>query len=401
MALDFLKVASQIEAMADHAAASAPQRGHQLDRAIQELRQSDFIALENKRLRAKTTFLTPGITGPLSLQVPCPPPPPDFAVLAADGSHIDVSRHAPARFFLINIGSVELRYGSAPSARLESHPSLSANPEDMAITDPLDRLRPQLIEGQLLGLIRTIQEIQALAALAERLPDDMPALALVDGSLILLGLLGQAFPDYVKRRLLQEQFLPALAQLRSVAERGPLAVAGYISLPNSAEVVNALRVSLCPYDPPNCDTHCRAIRPGDRPCDPVDGLRDRDVLARHLAEGERSGVFSSQSSIVQDWYGEHEARFFYINAGNEIGRVEVPAWVAQAEDLLSLTHALVVDQSRRGLGYPVALSEAHEQAVVTGRDRQEFARLVEESLQRRRLAPSTSEKDASKRFKRL
>ncbi len=401
MALDFLKVASQVEAMADQVVARAPQRGQQLDRAIQELRQSDFIALENKRRRAKTTFLVPGITGPLSLQVPCPALPPDFAVLAADGSHIDVSRHAAARYFLINIGGVELRYGSAPGARLESHPRLYADPEDMAVTDPLDRLRPQLIEGQLLGLMRGIQELQALAALAERLPDDIPALALVDGSLILLSLLGQTFPDYVKRKLLQEQFLPALAQLRSLAERRPLAVAGYISLPNSAEVVNALRVSLCPYDPPDCDAHCRAIRPGDRPCDPVDGLRDRDVLARHLAEGERSGVFSSQSSVVQDWYGEHEARFFYVNVGNEIGRVEVPAWVAQEEDLLSLTHALVVDQSRRGLGYPAALSEAHEQAVVTGRDRQEFARLVEESLQRRGLAPSTSEKDISKRLKWL
>ncbi len=390
MALDFLKVASQVEAMADQVVARAPQWGQQLDRAIQELRQTEYIALESKRRRAKTTFLVPGITGPLSLQVPCPPLPPDFAALAADGSHIDVSRHAAARYFLINIGGVELRYGSAPGARLESHPRLYTDPEDMAVTDPLDGLRPQLIQGQLLGLMRGIQELQALAALA-----------LVDGSLILLSLLGQTFPDYVKRKLLQEQFLPALAQLRSLAERRPLAVAGYISLPNSAEVVNALRVSLCPYDPPNCDAHCRAIRPGDRPCDPVDGLRDREVLARHLAEGERSGVFSSQSSVVQDWYGEHEVCFFYVNAGNEIGRVEVPAWVAHEEDLLSLTHALVVDQSRRGLGYPAALSEAHEQAVVTGRDRQEFARLVEESLQRRGLAPSTSEKDASKRLKWL
>ena len=137
--------------------ARAPQRGQQLDRAIQELRQSDFIALENKRRRAKTTFLVPGITGPLSLQVPCPALPPDFAVLAADGSHIDVSRHAAARYFLINIGGVELRYGSAPGARLESHPRLYADPEDMAVTDPLDRLRPQLIEGQLLGLMRGIR----------------------------------------------------------------------------------------------------------------------------------------------------------------------------------------------------------------------------------------------------
>ncbi len=46
--------------------------------------------------------------------------------------------------------------------------------------------------------------------------------------------------------------------------------------------------------------------------------------------------------------------------------MEVPEWVARRKDLLDLTHALVLDQCRRGQGYPVALSEAHEQAVVTG-----------------------------------
>jgi hypothetical protein len=401
VALDFLEVSSQIEAMADQVKVRGPERTMKLDRAVRELHGADALALEEKRRRAKTTFLVPGITGPLSLQVPCPPTPPDFTVLASDGSHIDVSRHAAARCFLINIGLVELRYGAAPGARFESYPRLYSDPEEMAVVDPQDRLRPQLIEGQLLGIVRGIQELQALADFAESLPEDMPALALVDGTLILLSFLGQTFPDYVKRQLLQDEFLAALTRLRILSEKRPLGVAGYISLPGSTEVVNALRVSLCPYDPPDCDAHCRVIRPGERPCDEMDGLRDRDVLLRHLQEGDRSGVFSSQSSVVRDWYGEHEVRFFYVNLGDEIGRVEVPAWVAQDDGLLSLTHSLIVDQSRRGHGYPVALSEAHEQAVVNGRDRQEFARLVEESLGRRQLTASTSEKDLSKRLKWL
>ena len=67
------------------------------------------------------------------------------------------------------------------------------------------------------------------------------------------------------------------------------------------------------------------------------------------------------------------------------------------KDLLELTHALVLDQCRRGQGYPVALSEAHEQAVVTGADREEFWGLVEESLVEEKMSTNTSIKSRSKR----
>jgi NurA-like 5'-3' nuclease len=64
---------------------------------------------------------------------------------------------------------------------------------------------------------------------------------------------------------------------------------------------------------------------------------------------------------------------------------------------MNLTHALVLDQCRRGQGYPVALSEAHEQAVVTGADREEFWSLVEESLEEYKLPTYTSIKSRSKK----
>jgi len=51
----------------------------------------------------------------------------------------------------------------------------------------------------------------------------------------------------------------------------------------------------------------------------------------------------------------------------------LPEWAALDEELLNLTHSLVLDQCRKGQGYPVALSESHEQAVVTGVDRKFLA----------------------------
>ena len=73
--------------------------------------------------------------------------------------------------------------------------------------------------------------------------------------------------------------------------------------------------------------------------------------------------------------------------------------VTENDDLLNLTHTLILDQCRRGDGYPVVLSEAHEQAVVTGSDRRSFAQLVDEALDSQKLPVYTSQKNRSKRLR--
>jgi len=80
----------------------------------------------------------------------------------------------------------------------------------------------------------------------------------------------------------------------------------------------------------------------------------------------------------------------------EIARVEIPTWVAENEELTNLVHSLVLDQCQRGHGYPVALMEAHEKAVVTIADRERFWQLVELSLAEDRLYVRSSGKRRSK-----
>ena len=63
---------------------------------------------------------------------------------------------------------------------------------------------------------------------------------------------------------------------------------------------------------------------------------------------------------------------------------------------MGFTHALIVDQCVKGQGYPVALMESHEQAVLTVGDRRSFTTLVERALEDRLLPASTSEKSLSK-----
>jgi len=82
-----------------------------------------------------------------------------------------------------------------------------------------------------------------------------------------------------------------------------------------------------------------------------------------------------------------------------MARVEVPLWVAERDELVDLVHALVLDQCRRGHGYPVALMEAHEKAVVTTADREQFWQLVEIALAEDRLTVRSSGKKKSKRLR--
>ena len=178
-----------------------------------------------------------------------------------------------------------------------------------------------------------------------------------------------------------------------------LATASYISFPRSTDVVNALRVAICPYQAPNCDRYCDKISWGKRECDNISGVTDRELFSALLDEKERSALFISQSSIVKKRYGAHRVYFFYLKVDDEIARVEVPQWVVKDEKLLNLAHGLLLDQCRRGHGYPVALSEAHEQAVVTMSDRENFWQLVESLLVEEHLPTSTSAKSQSKRSK--
>ena len=402
MSLDLHKIAAQIVDAASEIKAGEAERASHLERALDTLSTAKPDALEEKRVLSRATFLIPGIGESLADRHPSPAVPGDYAVLAVDGSHIDVDRHLAVQCFLINIGTVQIRYGQRPRADLGTEPRLYTGEDGLSLLEP-GGTRYQPIEGPLLGALRTVEELKALATLVKQSDPEIPTLALVDGSLIMWGLSGQAYPDFVRKVLLEDGFLPALEELRDLARSRPLALAAYVSLPRSTDVVNALRLDgrLCPYEAANCDMHCGALRPGHRPCDGVSGVLDREVYGALLEEKERSDLFATTSSIVERYYGEHGVHFFYLNAVSEMARVEVPQWVAESREMLELTHAALLDQCKRGHGYPVAISEAHEQAVVTTGDREEFRLLVEEALEGDRLPVYTSQKNQTKRLKWL
>ncbi len=400
MPLDLNKTAAQIDGMAEALRDQQHDRAERVQRALEAIRAFDPDSYGLRRDESEQSEFLPGVLEQPATVYDAPSAPDEFCVAAVDGSHIDVDRHMAARCFLINIGVSVLTYGSAASADLHNEPTLYASDEDLAIRDT-GTFREQAIEGAVLGAKRTVEEVRALARTVADLPSNLPTVAVMDGSLAMIGLVGARNQDFVLREMVEEGFGREMDRLAQLSAGRPLSVAAYISLPGSAEVTRALRMTVCSYGGVDVGYRCGIRGPGRDPCEGcVGGLLDRDVFARLLKPGQRSVVFSTSFSGLDQYYAA-DVSFFYVNVGHEIARVEVPGWVAEDTGRLSLVHAVVVDQSERGRGYPVALMEAHEQAVVGGPDRRFFVQAVEGALSSQRLSVYSSEKARSKRIRMM
>lgn len=403
MALNLTQTLQQLDALAQRVSDGREDRANRLHSALRAMREADASHVEQRVVSSQgRPFLCAGLVDGFASRYGPQGVPQDFSVASVDGSHIDVDRHIPVRCYLINIGGCLLTYGSRPDARLFSRPRLYTEEHELYLTGPDRESNTAVpVESALLGLKRAVEEVNGLATIVEEASPDRPVLALIDGSLVLWGLAGRGYQPFVREEILKAGLLPALDKLREMSSSRTLTVAAYVSLPQSTEVVNTLRLYLCTSDSATCRQHCNSHRSTRTPCDVVNGLMDRHLFRELLEPGERSSLFVTSSSISREFYGSHEVYFYYMHTGEEIARVEVPRWIAENERTLALSHTLILDQCRRGKGYPAAIAEAHEQAVVTGPDRETFRQLLDDALYRQRLPIYTSEKNRSKRMRWL
>lgn len=398
MPLDLGETMLQLDRAGQHLTANGQQREDRLRAFLEAANGVDTsTAVAKTRHEPNRPFLAAQVEDSLLGSYPPPVLPQDWSVVSVDGSHIDVDRHIPLNCYVVNLGGCVLTYGSQPDATFFSQAQVAHDPSDLSIVDPTNPANEELVTGPILGLLRTVKELDRLAQGVEECPGDMPILALVDGSLVLWGLSGNGHQPFIKEAIIKNRMLVALNRFQEATHNRSLCLAAYVSFPRSTEVVNAVRSCLCPYDLARCRLSCSHRRAGTAPCDMANDFLDRDLFQTLLAPGWRSAVYLTNSSVPREHYGDHQVAFFYLHCGQEIARVEVPQWVAQDEGLLSLSHSLILDQCRRGQGYPVAISEAHEQAVITGTDRHLFRQMVSQVLDREGFPAYTSEKERSKR----
>ncbi|MDJ0636225.1 MAG: DNA double-strand break repair nuclease NurA [Xenococcaceae cyanobacterium MO_188.B29] len=393
--LDLAKLAGQIPGISQHLRKEALASRQRLEQAqillaSAQTRQAELMA-EQENWRDRLIFSAAVPVEPLDTRIDIQLPPYSHSVFATDGSQISPSHHEIAYCYLINVGRIMLHYGQSLHPLLDSLPEVFYRTEDLYVAKEWGiRLE------EWMGYRRNVSEAQMLSEMACRwvLPPgghpDIPNLAMVDGSLIYWFLDG--LPSEARNKILSP-ILAAWEQLKKTN----IPLMGYVSASRSVEALNFFRLPACPYDHPNCVVHCGDLV-DNYPCQKITPLRDATFWGSQLAPGQRSPLYRSSLRIL-DLYDESQRVYFcYVNVGSEIARIEIPAWVAEDSQLFSQSLSIMLTQVQKGYGYPVALAEAHNQAVVRGSDRARFFALLELQLIRAGVRNvGTSYKETRKR----
>ncbi|HEY9621681.1 MAG TPA: DNA double-strand break repair nuclease NurA [Crinalium sp.] len=423
--LDLTKLARQMQGISQHLnqeANATRQRLELAQRLLQEAsdRQSDLLDLQTT-WRDRLGFTAAEPVEPLETRVDLTAAPALHTVFATDGSQIAPSHHEIAYCYLINVGRVVLHYGQNRHPLLDSLPEVFYRPEDLYASRQWG-IRTE----EWMSYRRTVSEHVVLAELGETIRaegigqkargrgqeaegkgqgaggrgqkiengrqlelGDFPTLAMVDGSLIHWFL--EPLPGEARDRIL----IPILESWERL-QQAQIPLVGYLSAARSGEALNFLRLQTCPYPSPDCVTHCFG-QTDQAPCQVFAPLRDTALWSMVLEPGQRGALWRSSAKILEQ-YGEQTIYFCYVHVGSEIARIEFPAWVAEDEHLLNTALSLTLTQVQKGYGYPVALAEAHNHAVVRGGDRARFFALLEREMIRSGLKNiGTSYKEARKR----
>ncbi|MFH7243468.1 MAG: DNA double-strand break repair nuclease NurA [Spirulina sp.] len=392
--LDLAQLAQQMQGMSQHLAqeaeaAQARIRTAQRWMTIATEHQEDWVA-RHQDYAEHLAFTAALPVEPLTTRIALEPLTAAHTVLATDGSQISPSHHDIAYCYLINVGRVVLHYGQGRFPLLDSLPEVIYRPEDLYQSRPWG-----ISTEEWMGHRRTVAEAEVLAELGASVAAESsldkapPTLAMVDGSLIYWFL--EAIPAEGRDHLLP----PILAAWERLRRLG-IPLVGYLSASRSSEGLNFLRLPACPFAEPHCAQHCRG-QSEKAPCGGFMPLRDATFWATALEPGQRSPFWRSSASIL-GLYGDQHIYFCYLHVGAEVARVEMPEWVMADAAGCDLALRMVLAQVQKGYGYPVALAEAHNQAVVRGGDRRRFFALLEREMMRAGLKNiGISAKEARKR----
>lgn len=298
-----------------------------------------------------------------------------YQVVAVDGSQIYPDKHQGIGCFLINIGSIILRYIPEKSfVSYASEPFLFVEHESEGQAQTIDIVNGKREEFE---FKRGLDE---MLVCSQQYPDVMP-LFLFDGSLIFWHLEG-------KDPVVKQYFLNCYRLLLEKYYQHQFLMAGYISLPKSKELVSIVRAYLILQG-----EHYDTIMQKTRFC------TDVHIMEMLLKEGMRSNVFANKTPLSLEYSDTIRPYFFYMRTAYELVRVEIPGYIAHSREKVDSVSALIMNQIKKGYGYPVALAEAHEQAVVKGIDRDFFYHMLDKvGLTKNRRIISSQKSSKKKRI---
>lgn len=316
---------------------------------------------------ARVSFMVPALVadGPLCHEVE--PVRHPYAVGAVDGSQVYPDHHEGVPFFLVHTAALLFNYGLVGA---ESSFACTTDSEVFCLQD-LDTAQSLESPAALVDRTRAEAELRAGQALGCKAAPLLFAI-LFDGSLI--------FWHLTSRAVERDPFFRAYCTILESYARQSLVTAWYTSLPQGRDLVNLVRAAF-----------------GDEVGESYKTVVDADLLAGWLQPNHRTAVFFSGAEIAAHYPAVVRPAFFYLNTGDEIARVEVPAWIAESPTLCDQIAGLTLDQCAKGQGYPISLAEAHEQAVVRSADRELFFSCARQALEAGGQGLAISRKSLNKR----
>lgn len=360
--LNRAKLAQALNEIADSIFIDSTQERELLKKLWQQLCQDPL--LQDKISRSNISWPMPSWHADIDNFLHITPHAKNYDLISVDGSQIYPDRHSGVSCYLINIGEIVLRYGHREPVAFYAEPFVFSGEDDEELQPSTELINGKRQDLELrYGLERARQTKSA----------DRPKLLLFDGSLIFWHLEAK---DPMLKELFLSRYLHTLMQLW----QEKIIFASYISSPKSREIMNVVRAYGCDFDESKQERVAALSR-----------FTDAGLLSMYLQEGQRTQVFKNHAKVSELYPDPVHPYFFYLHVGDEIGRIELPAYLALDDQQVDFIAATIYDQCKKGMGYPVALAEAHEQAVVKGPDRDFFYQLLNKmSIERNRQLLSSS-----------
>jgi hypothetical protein len=397
--LDLTKITGQMQGLSQHLTQEAVASRQRLELAQKHFQNAlecqEELVQRQEKWRDRILFANATPIEPLNTCIDLPVPPKIHTVIATDGSQISPSHHEIAYCYLLNMGRVVLHYGQNRYPLLDSLPEIFYRTEDLYLSRQWG-IRTE----EWMSFRRTVSEATVLAELAcsvkegqggqeDKETKQVPTLAMVDGSLIYWFL--EQLPLDARAHILP----PILEAWRKLRE-AQIPFMGYVSASRNVEGMNFLRLLACPHTVPDCASFC-PNQLEKVPCKVFEPLRDTTLLSTQLKPGQRGCLWRSNVRILE-LYEDQQIYFCYVHVGTEIARIEVPSWVVENTAIFDSALGLMLGQVQKGYGYPVAIAEAHNQAVVRGGDKARFFALLERQMIKAGIKNvGTSYKEARKR----
>ncbi|WP_017318161.1 DNA double-strand break repair nuclease NurA [Mastigocladopsis repens] len=391
--LDLTKITGQMQGLSQHLTQEAAASRQRLELAQKHFQNAlecqEELVQRQEKWRDRILFANATPIEPLNTCIDIPVPPKIHTVIATDGSQIAPSHHEIAYCYLLNMGRVVLHYGQNRYPVLDSLPEIFYRPEDLYLSRKWG-IRTE----EWMSFRRTASEAMVLSELACSVKEgqenqEVPTLAMVDGSLIYWFL--EQLPLDARAHI-----LPPILEAWGKLREAQIPLMGYVSASRNVEGMNFLRLLACPHTVPDCASFC-PNQLEKVPCKVFEPLRDTTLLSTQLKPGQRGCLWRSNVRILE-LYEDQQVYFCYVHVGTEIARIEVPSWVAQNTAMFDSALGLMLGQVQKGYGYPVAIAEAHNQAVVRGGDKARFFALLERQMIKAGIKNvGTSYKEARKR----